>query len=264
MDHAAALFWSNSNRNTFATALDDAIKQNRMRFRQAGIAEKALAGEPFEERGREITFGEGGDDDDDGLAGVSGRLPIFAAAVRAAPEEMPTGTPSSRATRRALAKASSLLTVTTSSYTSLSRMAGAKPAPMPWILCGPGLPPERTGLSAGSTATTWKPGLRAFSTWPTPVMVPPVPMPETRMSTAPSVSFQISSAVVLRWISGLAGFSNCWGMTAPGMVPASSSAMAMAPFMPFGPSVSTSSAPSRASILRRSTDMVSGMVRMRR
>ena len=29
-------------------------------------------------------------------------------------------------------------------------------------------------------------------------MVPPVPMPETKKSTAPSVSFQISSAVVLR------------------------------------------------------------------
>ena len=48
------------------------------------------------------------------------------------------------------------------------------------------------------------------------------------------------------------------------IVAASSSALAIAPFMPFGPSVSTSSAPSRASIRRRSTDMVSGMVRMRR
>ncbi len=26
------------------------------------------------------------------------------------------------------------------------------PAPRPWILCGPGLPPESTGLSVGSTA----------------------------------------------------------------------------------------------------------------
>ena len=53
------------------------------------------------------------------------------------------------------------------------------------------------------------PGLRSFSTWPTPVMVPPVPMPATKMSTPPSVSSQISSAVVRRWISGFAGFSNC-------------------------------------------------------
>ncbi|MOA39905.1 hypothetical protein D3C78_1617210 [compost metagenome] len=60
------------------------------------------------------------------------------------------------------------------------------------------MPPERTGLSAGSTAMTFTSGLRDFSTWPVPVMVPPVPMPETRISTVPSVSFQISSAVVLR------------------------------------------------------------------
>jgi hypothetical protein len=40
--------------------------------------------------------------------------------------------------------------------------------------------------------------------------------------------------------------------------------LAMAPFMPFGPSVSTSSAPSSRSILRRSCDIVSGMVRMSR
>ena len=38
----------------------------------------------------------------------------------------------------------------------------------------------------------------AFSTWPTPVIVPPVPTPETTMSTSPCVSFQISSAVVRR------------------------------------------------------------------
>ena len=36
-----------------------------------------------------------------------------------------------------------------------------------------------------------------------------VTMPETRISTFPSVSRQISSAVVRRWISGLAGFLNC-------------------------------------------------------
>ncbi|MNL72732.1 hypothetical protein D3C87_1980900 [compost metagenome] len=84
------------------------------------------------------------------------------------------------------------------------------------------------------------------------------------MSTLPSVSFQISSAVVLRWISGLAGFSNCCGMIAPGISFLSSSARATAPRMPPGPGVSTSSAPSSASILRRSSDIVSGMTRIRR
>ena len=82
---------------------------------------------------------------------------------------------------------------------------------MPWILCGPGLPPERTGESLGSTAMAFTEGLRSLSTWLTPVIVPPVPTPAIRMSTLPSVSFQISSAVVSRWICGFAGFANCWG-----------------------------------------------------
>ena len=47
---------------------------------------------------------------------------------------------------------SSLVTWMTSSMSLVSRMLGTKPAPMPWILCGPGLPPESTGLSVGSTA----------------------------------------------------------------------------------------------------------------
>ena len=93
-------------------------------------------------------------------------------------------------------------------------------------------------------------------------MVPPVPLPEMKMSTLPPVSFQISSAVVRRWISGLAAFSNCWGMTASGSVATSSSALAMAPFMPLAPSVRTSSAPSSSSILRLSIDIVSGIVRI--
>ena len=87
----------------------------------------------------------------------------------------------------------------------------------PGSCAGPDLPPDSTGLSAGSTAITLRPGLRCFSTWPTPVMVPPVPTPATKASTSPSVSFQISSAVVRRWISGLAGFSNCCGITASGI-----------------------------------------------
>ena len=87
---------------------------------------------------------------------------------------------------------------------------------MPWILCGPGVPPLRIGDSSGSTAMICTPGLRSLSTWPTPVIVPPVPMPATKMSTSPSVSRQISSAVVRRWISGLASFANCRARTAPG------------------------------------------------
>ena len=99
-----------------------------------------------------------------------------------------------------------------------------KPAPMPWILCRPGFSSwpcifcVMTGLLTGSTAMALKLGLRFLMTSLTPVMVPPVPTPETRMSTLPSVSFQISSAVVWRWISGLAGFLNCCGMNELGIV----------------------------------------------
>ena len=83
-------------------------------------------------------------------------------------------------------------------------MSGMKPAPMPWIVCRPGLigsPAsfcEITGLLAGSTATTLRSGFLAFSASPQPVIVPPVPTPQTRMSICPSVSSQISAAVVLR------------------------------------------------------------------
>ena len=40
-----------------------------------------------------------------------------------------------------------------------------------------------TGLAAGSTATILTLGLRALSTSPTPVIVPPVPTPDTKIST---------------------------------------------------------------------------------
>ena len=55
-----------------------------------------------------------------------------------------------------------------------------------------------TGESFGSTAMARNDFLRDLMTSLTPVIVPPVPTAETRMSTLPSVSFQISSAVVRR------------------------------------------------------------------
>jgi len=39
--------------------------------------------------------------------------------------------------------------------------------------------------SSGSTAISLSSGLRGFKTCPTPVIVPPVPIPDTTMSTAP-------------------------------------------------------------------------------
>ena len=58
------------------------------------------------------------------------------------------------------------------------------------------------------------------------------------------------------------GFLNCCGMkNLDGSLATSSSAFAIAPGIPFAPSVSTSSAPKARSMRRRSSDIVSGMVR---
>jgi hypothetical protein len=74
----------------------------------------------------------------------------------------PVSRPSSVARRLAMATASSLDTLTTSSMMLVSSTPGTKPAPMPWILCAPGLPPDSTGDSAGSTATSCR---ATSSTW---------------------------------------------------------------------------------------------------
>ena len=76
------------------------------------------------------------------------------------------------------------------------------------------------------------------------------------------MSVQISSAVVRRWTSGLASFSNCWGITAPGVASMMAWARLIAPFIPSAAGVSTSSAPSSLNILRRSIDILSGITRV--
>jgi hypothetical protein len=74
-----------------------------------------LAAQTVEQRRRQVAFGKGRDDDDDLLAGIFRALADADAAVSAAPEETPTGRPSSFATRRAISKASSLVTLAISS-----------------------------------------------------------------------------------------------------------------------------------------------------
>ncbi len=78
------------------------------------------------------------------------------------------------------------------------KISGTKPAPIPCILCEPAVPFDRIGESEGSTATTKISGFLDFRYSPVPVIVPPVPTPETKMSTLPSVSSQISGPVVAR------------------------------------------------------------------
>ena len=92
-----------------------------------------------------------------------GRAATSSAAWSAAPDEMPARIPSSRARRRAVANASSSVTCTTSSTTERFSTSGTKPAPIPWIRCGPGLPPERTGEPDGSTAIARNEGLCRIS-----------------------------------------------------------------------------------------------------
>ena len=71
-----------------------------------------------------------------------------------------------------------------------------KPAPMPWILCGPLCPPLSTGDDLGSTAIILTLGFCSLRYFPVPEMVPPVPTPPTKISTLPSVSLQISGPVI--------------------------------------------------------------------
>ena len=79
-----------------------------------------------EERRAQIAFAERREHDDDQLAGVFRTSGDLQAATVAAPEEMPTSNPSSRASRRARLIASSLPTVTTSSTRSMSSTGGNK------------------------------------------------------------------------------------------------------------------------------------------
>ena len=68
----------------------------------------------------------------------------------------------------------------------------------------------RTGLAAGSTATeghVQAPALKIAADAGNGC--PPVPTPDTKISSWPPVSSNISGPVVRSWIAGLAGFSNC-------------------------------------------------------
>mmetsp|Transcript_66050 Transcript_66050/g.149075 ORF Transcript_66050/g.149075 Transcript_66050/m.149075 type:complete len:206 (+) Transcript_66050:536-1153(+) len=191
----------------------------------------------------------------------SGRDPTSSAATTAAPEEMPTSNPSSVASRRAMAMASSDDTLTMSSTRAVSMFPGTKPAPIPCILWGPAAPPDRTADSAGSTATVFMLGFMGLRNCEQPVMVPPVPTPATSTSISPSHCSQISGPVVSRCTLGLSALLNCWHMYPLG--PSSlriCSALATAPPMPLPPGVKTRSAPKARNSTRRSMLMVSGIV----
>lgn len=70
---------------------------------------------------------------------------------------------------------------------------------MPCILCGPTCPLDRTGDSAGSTATVSTAGLLAFNTLDNPLIVPPVPASRQMPDTMPPV-----------WHAGIKGGCSGW------------------------------------------------------
>ena len=88
-----------------------------------------------------------------------------------------------------------------------------------------------------------------------------MPTPATNASSRPSVASKTSIAVVFLWTSTFAGLSNCAGIHESGVCFTSCWALAIAPFMPFGPGVSTIVAPKASSTRRRSFVTVSGRVK---
>ena len=105
----------------------------------------------------------------------SGLFATCVAALITAPEDIPTRRPSVAATFLVVSNASSFSIVIISSKSSISITLGMKPAPIPWILCGPGFPPDNTADDAGSTAIILTSGLFFLSPLAVPVIVPPVP-----------------------------------------------------------------------------------------
>ena len=115
------------------------------------------------------------------------------------------------------------------------RTSGTKPAPMPWILCGPGAPPESTGESAGSTAIACSAGLARLEH---------LGHAGDGAAGADAGDDDVHPAVgvvpdlLRRGLAvdrGLAGLSNWPMISEPGISRRSSSARAIAPFMPFAP-----------------------------
>ena len=145
------------------------------------------------------------------LPSFSGRRAISRAAQTAAPPEMPVRIPSSLQRRRAISPPSSCFTGTTSSRASCRAPWGRTPAPA-LDLVRPGLPARDDGRVRRLGGDDLQRRLAGLHHLRAAGDRPSGPVPQTRMSTWPSVSRQISSAVVRRWMSGLAGFSNCWRM----------------------------------------------------
>ena len=119
------------------------------------------------------------------LPAISGRAATSSAAWNAAPAEIPTSSPSRLAAERAPSRAHPRRRRRSPRRSRRGRAprdeAGADALDL--VRAGRAAGEHRRG--AGSTAITCIAGRRSFSTWPTPVIVPPVPTPQTSASTSP-------------------------------------------------------------------------------
>jgi len=120
---------------------------------------------------------------------------------------------------------------------------------------------NRVGDASGSTPRQNLSEALRLEHLSTPVIAAAGAEAETMMmSTCPSLSFQISSAVGLPVNAGVGGIRERWRMMrSPGIFAASSRLVDFAPFIPFGPSV-TRRAPRILSRLRHSMLIVSGPI----
>ena len=151
------------------------------------------------------------------LPRASGRAPISSAAATAAPEEMPTGMPSMRASRARglerglVADRDDLVDDLAVEHLGHEARADA-------------LDLVRAGRAAGQhrgnpPARRRPPSARAAGLQHLADARDGAARADARdeIVDSPCVSFQISSAVVRRWMSGLAGLRNCWGIIEPGI-----------------------------------------------
>ncbi len=101
-----------------------------------------------EERRRHVALARVGEDRHDPRAAQLGAAAELERGPHGGAAGDPREHPSLRARARAVSIASSSSTAMTSSITSRLSTSGTKPAPIPWILCGPGRPARQHGRGA--------------------------------------------------------------------------------------------------------------------
>jgi len=223
-----------------------------------------LVPESFEENTTQVALAERWQNHDDQLSGIL-RTPRHLQSPRPPPlpEEIPTSRPSSSGSRRAILMDSSLgyrddlVNVIPAQDARNKTRADSLNLVRRWAFPQKGLhylpAPRPTALNEGFFGLMYS---------QTPVIVPPVPTPEIRKSTRPSVSSQISGPWFRSESSDSPGCQiagACMRLESRQAIPRPSESLT---FIPWGPGVRTISAPKASSSTRRSRLMVSGMVRM--